>query len=306
MRRKTLKEFIEKAKSIHPEYDYSLVKEYKNNFTKVKIICPKHGIFEQDPHSHVDGKQGCPKCKYEKFSKDKCKPAELFLKEAKAVHPEYDYSLVDSKNARTKIKLICQKHGEFEIFPFNLLSGKGCNKCAHEFVANCQRKSLEEFISEARKVHGNRYDYSKSEYIGMNNKIEIICSVHGSFFQIANDHLRGKNCPYCKLWKGEEAVADWLDKHDFVLNESYFRQYKFKGLGNKSYDFYVPSRNVLIEYNGEQHYKPMGHLNGYEKLKRQRHSDWIKRKFARDKGLKLVAISYKDFEKISDILEREL
>ena len=61
-RKLTTEEFIERSKKIHGDkYDYSLT-TYMNNNTKIKIICPDHGVFEQTPNMHKDRKNGCPKC----------------------------------------------------------------------------------------------------------------------------------------------------------------------------------------------------------------------------------------------------
>ena len=119
------KEFVDKASFIHNyKFDYSLV-IYINNSTKVKIICPIHGIFKQSPGSHLNG-NGCPMC-----SKNKKFSTEDFIKKAIEVHGDrYDYSLVIYFNAFKKVKIICKEHGVFEQLPTNHLSGKnGCPIC---------------------------------------------------------------------------------------------------------------------------------------------------------------------------------
>ncbi len=122
-KRKNNEEFVSKAILIHGDkYDYSTV-SYKNNFTKVKIICLKHGEFEQIPESHLNG-FGCSRCsRVKKLTNDE------FIKRAKSIHNNYDYSLVDYKNMHTKIVIICKKHGEFKQTPHNHLKFAGCPKC---------------------------------------------------------------------------------------------------------------------------------------------------------------------------------
>jgi hypothetical protein len=124
-KRNTLNNFIEQAKSIHGDkYNYSLV-EYVSNYTKVKIICPKHGVFEQKPNSHITGKSGCLICSG-KYKSDK----NFFIEKSKKIHDSfYDYSLVDYKNNNIKVKIICPKHGVFEQKPNNHLSGQNCPIC---------------------------------------------------------------------------------------------------------------------------------------------------------------------------------
>ena len=128
-KRLTIEQFIKKVKVIHGNvYDYSLV-EYKNAHTKVKIICPEHGIFEQKSYHHLRG-QGCPECRYIKSGNKLRSTTEQFIKKAKVVHGnKYDYSLVDYKNNKTKVKIICHEHGIFEQTPNHHLSGNGCSKC---------------------------------------------------------------------------------------------------------------------------------------------------------------------------------
>ena len=106
----TIDEFIEKAKEVHRDkYDYSLV-DYKNNSTKVKIICSEHGVFNQTPNSHISGSNGCSKCSG-KFKIT----ANILKHKAKIIHgSKYDYSLVSEiKNSTTKIKIVCPEHGMF-------------------------------------------------------------------------------------------------------------------------------------------------------------------------------------------------
>jgi len=187
MKRLTTEQFIEKAKTIHGDtYDYSLV-EYKNNYTKVKIICPIHDIFEQRPNSHLNG-NGCPEC-----SGTKKLNTEEFIEKAKAIHGDkYDYSLVEYKNNSTKVKIICPEHGVFEQIPSSHLKGSGCSKCS-----GTKKLTTEQFIEKAKAIHSDKYDYSLVKYKNNYTKVKIICPVHGTFKQRSGNHLYGQGCPEC-------------------------------------------------------------------------------------------------------------
>lgn len=199
MARKLSKElFIKESQQIHGnKYNYSLV-EYKNLTTKVKIICPIHGIFEQTPYHHLERK-GCAKCI------GRNKTTEDFIKEAQYVHGnKYDYSKSEYKGAKTKVCIICPKHGEFWQLPNNHVNQKqGCPLC------NGGRKlTTKEFVKKAKEIHGDKYDYSKVEYINNHTKVCIICHEkdengieHGEFWQTPNDHLDKHGCPKCKAIK---------------------------------------------------------------------------------------------------------
>jgi hypothetical protein len=186
-RKKTTEEFIVDAYCKHDDrYNYKFV-DYKNNLTKVKIICPVHGIFEQIPGDHLKG-SGCSKC-----SGTKRLTTEEFIKKAKVVHGDkYDYSLVEYKNRRIEIKIICPEHDIFEQIPTNHLNGKGCPKCGGNI-----KKTTEEFIKKAKVVHGDKYDYSLVEYKNAKTKIKIICPEHGIFEQTPECHSNSQGCPKC-------------------------------------------------------------------------------------------------------------
>ena len=110
--RYTCDDFETSARRIHGEkYSYEMV-EYVNIRTKVKIICPIHGVFEQVPNRHMSGR-GCPKCGDEDRSKTQKAEFSVFLKEASLIHGnKYDYSKSDDRS-HGKMCIICPEHGEF-------------------------------------------------------------------------------------------------------------------------------------------------------------------------------------------------
>ncbi len=123
---------------------------------------------------------------------------EEFIERAINVHGnEYDYSLVNYIKSRIKVKIICNKHGEFMQTPNNHLNGQGCLKCGELTTKLKNKKNTDYFITKAIKVHGNKYDYSNVNYTGALNYINIICPIHGMFRQHANSHLSGGNCSKC-------------------------------------------------------------------------------------------------------------
>jgi len=122
-----INEFTKRANRKHNNlYDYSKV-IYINARTKVIIICPIHGEFEQDPYSHLKG-HGCSKCAFELVSNGRKSNTKEFINRANIIHNfKYDYSKTIYTFALEKLTIICPIHGEFYQTPDNHLHGKGCH-----------------------------------------------------------------------------------------------------------------------------------------------------------------------------------
>ena len=201
-------EWIEKAKECHRDkYNYSKV-NYTSIRNKVIIICKIHCEFEQMPQNHLNGSI-CHKCsgKYKLTTEE-------WIEKAKEVHgKKYDYSKVNYLNNKKDIIIICKEHGEFEQFPQNHLNGSICHKCSGNYTP-----TTEEWIEKAKKVHGDKYNYSKVNYINSNTKVIIICKEHGEFKQRPSDHIIKKyNCWSCsglKMKTTEEFINIAKEIHE--------------------------------------------------------------------------------------------
>ena len=197
--------FIERAIKVHGDkYDYSRV-EYVNNKQAVSIICPKHGDFTQIPNDHLQG-CGCQKCGKSNMAIAKIKKSQKkFYEYCHQRNDGYDYSKVVFKGVHTKVTIICPKHGEFKQTPHQHMIGSGCQKCVPNY-----KKTTADFIERARKVHGDKYDYSMVEYVNSASQLTITCRVHGDFTQKASDHLQGCGCQKCfgnKIPSTEEFIT---------------------------------------------------------------------------------------------------
>jgi hypothetical protein len=122
---------------------------------------------------------------------------EEFIQKARSRHGDrYDYSLVDYVGDKTNVTIICRVHGSFLKIPSNHLMGQGCADCSGR-----KKLTTETFIQKARAKHGDRFDYSKVNYVNNTSKVEIVCKVHGDFLQRPGCHLSGKGCLKCKRQK---------------------------------------------------------------------------------------------------------
>ena len=278
----TTQEFINRAERVHNnKYNYSLV-EYENSKTKVKIICDKHGMFEQRPNDHIQGK-GCIMCAGIKKKSNK-----EFITIATAVHGnKFNYNLVEYKRMNVKVKIICQSHGEFEQRPEDHIKGFGCSKCSR-----VKKLTNDEFIERAKDIH-NTYNYSLVEYKNMHTKVIILCKKHGEFKQTPHNHLKFAGCPKCKKSKGEKIISWFLDKN----NIEYEEQKTFENCKNKSFlpfDFYLKKQNICIEFQGIQHYEVNNYMGGEIGFKNRQLNDGIKKEFCKKYNIKIIEIKYSD------------
>ncbi len=247
----TIEEFIKRAIKIHGNlYDYSNV-DYININTKVMIFCKEHNeYFLQSPNSHLSG-SACWKCGIIKGSNKKRSNTEEFIKKAIKIHGNrYDYSYVDYKHTNKKVIIICKEHGSFTQTPHNHLVFN-CLKCSGN-----EKGNTEEFIKKSIKIHGNKYDYSKVNYINNNIKIILICKKHKQeFTQSPNNHLSGNICPRCSINNFSKLSIQWLELIS-KLNNIYIQhalndgEYKIEKTKYKA-DGYCKETNTIYEFHGD-------------------------------------------------------
>jgi len=313
-----LKWFLKTCKKVHGDrYDYSKINEsnYKSGGgSKIEIVCRVHGSFWQNNRHHAVGRLGCGKCSgLAKYT------IQDFIDLSVKQHGDlYDYSKVVYKSNKSMVTLICTKHGDFVQRADRHLRGEGCPKCGKQSMADLRRLSYDDFLKKAKSVHGNKYEYLGfvGEYKTVDDtQIRAVCKKHGEFFQTIHAHLGGCGCVSCKSSKGETRIKDWLD----LNNIPHTIQKKFDGCVNPEtqrrlpYDFYIPHKNLLIEFDGKQHFiaTDFGAANNdvtigdqmYEEIRKR---DKIKNKFAKKHKINLLRIKYTQFDEIEHILEQHI
>ena len=243
--------FIAKSRSIHGDkYDYSKT-IYISSEKKVTIKCPKHGEFEQIAGNHSRG-HGCKKCGEEHVHKKRTLTTEKFIENAKLIHGDkFDYSKVKYIKKKTEIIIVCQIHGAFKQSPTRHLSSEyGCTQCGLER----NRSSTDEFIKKAIDIHGNKYEYSKINYINSQTQVIITCERHGDFEQKPSQHLKGSGCQKCASSGYSAAAIKWLKYIE--KKENITIQHAENGgeyiISNSNYkaDGYCETNNTIYEFNG--------------------------------------------------------
>ena len=295
---------INQFEKIHGNtYDYSKV-SYKTGNIPVIIICKRHGEFKQRPPAHRHG-HGCKLCNngnlIQKIGQngfiDKLKKeqSEEFVK-------NLDFMDSEITDIRSKFKVKCRKTNTiFDTSVYQLLCGWCCVPCklTKKAVAYAKR-----FLENAVKIHGNTYDYSKSIYTHNNRPVIIICKYHGEFKQKPAHHITYRSgCPVCCISKGESQIGMWLTQN----NIKYIHQYKIKIDEYKHwFDFYIPTHNTIIEFQGAQHYRSVKRWGGIKAFKIRKQRDNIKREYCLKNNIIFLEIKFDQMKEIEKILENSL
>lgn len=192
---------------------------------------------------------------------DKCSKktsiSELIIKFNEVHNHKYKYSLINDenyKNSKSKIPIICEKHGIFEQVVGKHLRGQGCSECYGN-----KKKTIDEFKKEAEEVHGKKYIYDESIYDGLNKKIKITCSIHGEFWQTPKLHLRGQGCPECA--KIKMGLARYIPFNEYVerANKVHNNRYKYLDDNYKGASQLV---TIVCSEHGEFQQNGYVHLTG--------------------------------------------
>jgi len=283
------------------------------NHIKITVICKVHGEFLQRPSDHWGG-QGCLKCYDDRRSTLQRSTSPEFIEKANLTHNNfYDYSKCHYINNHVKIAIICPSHGNFLQTPSDHLGGHGCPSCGKQTSISTHAYDLKEFVERSNALYHNKYDYSKFVYRNANTKGIIVCKLHGEFLQKPYSHLALHGCPICNSSKGELKIHSHLINSGInFIHQKSFDDCKNSNTGRKfKFDFYIPSKSLLIEYDGYQHFKSGACMRGkffltQKELKETKYRDKIKTQYAKRNGFRLLRIKYTQFSKIDEILASAL
>ena len=172
--------------------------------------------------------------------------ATSFIEDAGATHDgRYDYSLVEYVNNRTKVRIVCPDHAEFLVSPSNHLKGRGCPDCGRARQRSTATKTFERFVSEARSIHGETYQYDESTYSNARTRMLMTCPEHGYFYQEPSVHLRGNGCSQCGHVRGAQAQT---------LSPGSFKEKLVKKHGNRIHADYL-GMNAVVQAHCRRHGK---------------------------------------------------
>lgn len=281
---------------------------YVNCKTKLEFVCKKHrdkGIQRKTFDDIVNSKQGCRYCGIELRGKKYQINTDTIIARCNELLLNYVDRYVH--NQETWIKFTCNNHldkGIQEISWFHLKTcAKGCAYCTGRY------KTTKDFIVEMAEINPNIEIIG--EYTGSENAVDCRCKLCGCLWSPIGRSLKnGQGCPHCTMSKGEIKVRQFLDsqKIKYVSQKTFddcIYEQKLK------FDFYLSDYNIIIEYDGEQHFKPVDFANkGIEwatnLYNKNLEKDAIKNKYCKDNHIFLIRIPYYEYDNINSILTTEL
>lgn len=303
----TNEEVVQRCKDVHGDkFDYSLV-SFTRAESKITIICNTCNFkFEIILYNFLRIKR-CRRCANVHIKKLKTKSLESFLIKQKQVHGDLYTYISGYEHRRSRVLIKCNKCNTiFEQIARSHIDNKyGCAKCAYKQKSIDKTYPIDKFEEECKIIHNNRYDYFQ-DYTGCRQKIKIKCKKCLRLFyqQAALHKLQECGCPHCKMSHGELTILNWLEK-----NKIKFKTQKTfpdcKNIARLKFDFYLPSYNTCIEYDGEQHYYAFDSFGGQQRLDLIRKRDEIKNDYCIKNNIKLIRIPYTEYKNIESILDEE-
>lgn len=279
---------------------------YKNNSSMMNFICEKDGYEVISTWTTLSSKGcKCINCENEKYHK----------KLVKHIEDNKMPIIVKGKylNSSTPISCLCTICGEnFTITPNSIISQNAIHrKCAYKIMGKQSIIPIDDFIK--RLEESNPHIIYLDGYHGISYKAQVKCKLC-EYIWDANIFglLYGKGCPNCSRYKGETFISNFLSKHNITFNvQKTFNDLIGIGGYKLRYDFYLPKHNLLIEYQGIQHEKPVDFIGKGDKFAQdsffyQQEHDSRKREYAKEHNIKLLEIWYWDFKNIEKILLKEL
>lgn len=282
--RKSKDTLIAEMQLINPSIE--IIGEYKNNRTKIKCRCHICGHEWSPTADAILHGSGCPSCRITKQVIRSTKTTQQFRKDLLEIKPSIEV-VGEYTHSGEKIELRCKVCGyEWSRTPHALISTDSkCPKCSGK-----TRRTTEDFKNELAKINPNVIVLG--EYTRARDKLKCKCKVCGhEWCSAPYSLLIGFGCAVCKESHGEKKISKILKTHSI----NYKREFKFDNCRLKRalpFDFYLPSKNVCIEYDGVQHFKANEFFGGEEGFKRTQYRDSIKNNYCKENGIKLIRIPY--------------
>lgn len=292
--KRTHQEYVDELRIKNPTVE--VVEEYIDATTKIMHHCLIHDVYWKTLPSAMLYGSGCEMCRRDKFRQTHTWTNEKYLAELAKVAPDI-IPLEKYRGKSVPILHRCNKHNiEWKSNPDSILHGHGCKLCGDEKIRAKNTMSYEEYVTRLKQINPNVKcigGYTKATEKALHR-----CLIDGyEWYTDPENLLTGRGCPKCNKSHGEKEIAAWLKDHGIKYDE----QKSFDDCRDKRplpFDFYLPERNIVIEYDGAQHYRPIELFGGGEGYEKRIYHDKIKDEYCKENNLTILRIPYtKDVKK---------
>lgn len=264
----------------------------ENSKLYIYYICPRHrdvGIQRTTLEGMRRMKIGCAHCI------GRHKTTESFRLEVFNINPNIKIN-GEYINASTPIECECLIDGIIWFpKPNALLNGQGCPECGRIASNKNSTKTNQEFVHQLGIVNPDIIPLQ--EYVQAKIPILVMCKKCGYKWQTTPDNLlRGGSCQNCSATNNEKKLGDILIRLGYHIE----RQKKYNDCRDRlplPFDIYLLNQNILVEYDGEQHYMPVNfggisNDEAEENLKKTQYHDAIKNKYCHQNNIPLIRVPY--------------
>lgn len=297
--------FIDRVLPIHGEkFDYSNVPDEFLCTDRVNITCKDCGYsFSVVYSNHMHG-TGCKKCQYKRLPQNNKLPLSDFIDRHNKIYDKKFEYISGYNGCLSYITLKCLEC--MTIFSRRVsshLEGYGCKKCQIKNLPQNKPWTNDKFIENMNKLHSNKYTYL-SDYTNSNGELKILCNTcKKEFIQSCESHMKGNGCPSCNFSKGELKISKFLDTNNIKYElQKRFDECRSNDKYMLRFDFYLPDSNICIEYDGIQHFQPVNRFGGIDRFLKTKENDKLKDEYCKLNSIKMIRISYKEFDLIDNIL----
>lgn len=285
--------------SVHGQkYDYTNSVFIPGEKPKLTLRCPVHGMITMNLDGHLKG-SGCTQCSranrvMPKRGAYKNTPTEnSFYEKADLIHAgKLTFPRGHYVNTTVPVPGICASHGTVMKSPYLFLRGHGCPQCYKATINQNKRGTFEQFELQARQLHGDKFEYDSSTFVGFKKRMKMRCTVDKqTFWKEPYVHLRGSGCPLCNRSVGERLVGATLDR----LGVEYIAEFSFPGY-RYEYDFYLPDYQLFIEFHGTHHYYHNGKKDDSDSHLVVQKRDNIKASMVKTAGAEMVVFDFRQLD----------
>lgn len=268
--------------------DLEILGKYINNYTKIKVKCSCGFVYEATPTSLRDHHK-CKKCagRYQ-YTKE----------ELQEIRPDLEIiGILPNKKIQYRCPICKEITQTSQLWLIGKKRSECCYKCRGQRIAKGRTKTKEYLQSKCPDIE------ILGDYIDNATPIKYKCKCGTIHYARPNNLISGNRCWHCRESKGEGLIKQYLDSHSIP----YIMGYKYIDCKDKRplpFDFYLPTYNMCIEYDGEQHFKSSSLWDRNGDLNLRKLHDSIKNKYCKEHNIKLLRISYNQIDEIDEILDK--